>query len=85
MALKLNPEFFFMDMQVMPKTEIASILALNMSVQAFMTAPLAKKAGQSVSSRNTMLALGFVVMIAANAAFGLPFFGHRWGETFKSR
>jgi len=65
--------------QVMPKTEIASILGLNMAVQAFMTAPLAKFAGQSVSSRNTMLTLGFLVMIAADAAFGLPFFAHRWG------
>lgn len=26
-----------------------------------------------------MLTIGFVMMIAADAVFGLPYFGHRWG------
>lgn len=65
----------------MPRTEIATLSMLQMTVQALMTAPLSKAAGANVASRNRMLTFGFALMIAADAVFGLPFFAHRWGKT----
>eukprot|EP00210_Caulerpa_lentillifera_P003227 g3082.t1 len=65
--------------QVMPKTELATLALVQMSVQAVLTAPLSKAAGTSVARRNLMLSLGFILMICADAVFGLPQFAHRWG------
>ena len=63
----------------MPKTELATLAMVQMTVQALLTAPLSKAAGTNVASRNRMLTVGFMLMIAADAVFGLPQFGHRWG------
>lgn len=65
----------------MPKTELATLAMVQMSVQAFLTAPLSKAAGTSVARRNLMLTLGFMLMICADGVFGLPQFAHRWGTS----
>lgn len=67
----------------MPKTEIASLTFVQMTLQAILTAPLAKRAGTKVANRNAMLSAGFVMMICANLVFGLPFFASRWGRCDK--
>ena len=63
----------------MPKTELGTLAMVQMSVQALLTAPLSKAAGTSVARRNLMLTIGFVLMIAADAVFGLQQFASRWG------
>lgn len=64
----------------MPKTELATITIVQMSVQALLTPPLSKRTGTSVASRNWMLTIGFCMMMAADAVFALPMFAYRWGE-----
>jgi len=66
----------------MPRTEIASLSMVQMSVQAILTAPISKIAGTNVASRNKALTIGFVLMICADAVFGLPQFANRWGKTY---
>lgn len=59
--------------QVMDKAAIPLLTFVNTVIQVALTAPLARIAGSSVSARNRLLLVGFVVMIACNACFLLPY------------
>ena len=56
---------------VMPTEYIPMLFFTSAIIQTLVTAPISKLSTQSVSMRNTILYLGFTMMILANAMFGL--------------
>ncbi|KAG1657019.1 hypothetical protein FOA52_012045 [Chlamydomonas sp. UWO 241] len=77
---RFDPSFIMLRAKSVVSTSALPMLTLvNTLIQVVLTAPLAKYSGQSVRNRNTLLLAGFAMMVAADAAFGLPIFANPAG------
>lgn len=56
---------------VMPTEYIPMLFFVSAVIQTLLTAPIAKLSTKSVSMRNTILYVGFAMLICANGVFGL--------------
>ena len=58
-------------MQVMDRSQLPALTSTTMLVQAALSTPISARAKQSVKARNTVLVVGILTMVGANAAFAL--------------
>eukprot|EP00798_Chlamydomonas_sp_ICE-L_P027969 gene27969-8851_t len=55
---------------VMSKSALPMLTLTNSIIQVLLTAPLARYSGKCVANRNTLLMVGFAVMVCTNICFG---------------